>query len=70
MLDFQLKQLKLNERHPDAINIFLFSLKPALQFFRGLAEVNSSGGESRKIGNILTVVYVGFCDSPRRVLGG
>ncbi len=34
-LTFQLDRLKLNERYFDPINIFLFSLKPALNMFRG-----------------------------------
>lgn len=34
-LQFQLDRMKLNERHPDAINVFLFSLKPSLEWFRG-----------------------------------
>jgi hypothetical protein len=34
-LDFQLKRLKLEERHPGAINIFLFSLKPSFNMFKG-----------------------------------
>lgn len=34
-LSFQLDRLKLNERYFDPINIFLFSLKPALNMFRG-----------------------------------
>ena len=34
-LTFQLNRLKLNERYFDPINIFLFSLKPALNMFRG-----------------------------------
>lgn len=33
-LSFQLGQLDLNKRYPDAINIFLFSLKPALDWLR------------------------------------
>lgn len=33
-LQFQLDRMKLNERHPDAINLFLFGLKPALEWFR------------------------------------
>lgn len=33
-LSFQLERLKLNARYPDAINLFLFGLKPALEFFR------------------------------------
>lgn len=34
-LTFQLDRMKLTERHPDAINIFLFGLKVAFQLFRG-----------------------------------
>lgn len=33
-LTFQLNRLKLTERHPDAINIFLFGQKVAFQLFR------------------------------------
>ena len=34
-LRFQLDRLKLNERYPDPVNIFLFSLKPAFMLLRG-----------------------------------
>lgn len=34
-LIFQLDRLKLTERHPDAINIFLFGQKVAFRLFRG-----------------------------------
>lgn len=34
-LTFQLDRMKLTERHPDAINIFLFSQKVAFRLFRG-----------------------------------
>lgn len=34
-LEFQLARLKLNTRYIEPINIFLFSLKPALKLFRG-----------------------------------
>jgi len=34
-LEFQLDRLKINERHPDAINIFLFSQKTAFRLFKG-----------------------------------
>lgn len=34
-LRFQLDRIRLTERHPDAINIFLFSQKVALRLFRG-----------------------------------
>ena len=39
-LEFQLTRLKLNDRHRDAINVFLFlfGLRPAFEFFRGLAQ--------------------------------
>lgn len=34
-LTFQLDRLKLNERHPDAINLFLFTQKVAFRLFKG-----------------------------------
>lgn len=34
-LTFQLDRLKLSERHPDAINIFLFGQKTAFRLFKG-----------------------------------
>lgn len=34
-LAFQLERLKLTERHPNAINIFLFSLKTSFRLFKG-----------------------------------
>ena len=37
-LRFQLERLRLNERHPDAINVFLLGLKPSITFFRGMAQ--------------------------------
>ena len=37
-LTFQLDRLKLTERHPGAINIFLFSQKVAFRLFRGKPE--------------------------------
>lgn len=33
-LSFQLNQLRLNERYPDAINILLFNIFPAIDFLR------------------------------------
>lgn len=37
-LRFQLQRLRLNQRHPDAVNVFLFGLKPSIAYFRGVAQ--------------------------------
>jgi len=37
-LQFQMGRLKLNERYPSAINIFLFSLKPGFMYLKGTAD--------------------------------